>query len=94
MSKGRENMSTPLETLIATLENVLRNTLDPPADPAHASDAIDRELAAPARQTRVISLRDTDVMAAFRDELSDGLIRADTVNRVLQLVNDIVMKML
>jgi hypothetical protein len=87
-------MSAPFETLITTLENVLRNTLDSPGGAAGATDAIDRELAAPERQTRVISLRDTDVMAAFRDELSDGLIRADTVNRVLQLVNDIVMKML
>jgi hypothetical protein len=53
-----------------------------------AKDAIDRELAAPMRTTQVRSLRDAPEIAAFRQELMDGLIRADTANRLLSLIHE------
>lgn len=51
-----------------------------------AGDAIDDVLQSPARTTAVRSLRDAPEIAAFRNELIDGLIRADTANRLLRLV--------
>lgn len=52
----------------------------------NGGDAIDIELAQPARTTAVRSVRDTPEVAAFRQELVDGLIRVDTANRLLRLV--------
>ena len=57
-------------------------------------DAIDAVLNSPARTTSVASLRDAPEVAAFRNELVDGLIRADTANQLLRLVAMIVEKML
>ena len=51
-----------------------------------AGDAINDVLQSPARTTAVRSLRDAPEIATFRDELIDGLIRADTANRLLRLV--------
>lgn len=53
-------------------------------------DAIDSVLAAPARNTAVRSLRRAPEIEAFRQALTDGLIRADTVNKLLRLVNEVV----
>lgn len=53
-------------------------------------DAIDAELARPARATGVVSLREAPEVEAFREELVNGLIRVDTVNRLLRLVNELV----
>jgi len=55
-----------------------------------AGDAIDTVLATPARTTAVHSLRSAPEIEAFRQALTDGLIRADTVNQLLRLVNEIV----
>lgn len=52
-------------------------------------DAIDAVLASSPRTTSVRSLRNDDAMNRFRQELSDGLIRVDTVGKVLRLVNTI-----
>ncbi len=49
-------------------------------------DAISRLLAAPPRTTALTELRDEPVMQQFRAELSDALIRADTVRRMLELI--------
>jgi len=57
-------------------------------------DAIDVTLREPARKTSVQSLRNAPEIEAFRNELIDGLIRADTANRLLNLVATIVEKML
>lgn len=57
-------------------------------------DAIDRILSAGDRETAVASLRDSDVVNAFRDELTDGLIRVDTANRLLGLVSQIIARLL
>ncbi len=57
-------------------------------------DAIDDVLASPARQTAVRSLREAPEVEAFRNELVDGLIRADTANQLLRLVALVVERML
>lgn len=49
-------------------------------------DAIDRALAETPRTTRVPSLADHDVVRRFRQELTDGRIRIDTVNQLLRLI--------
>lgn len=59
-------------------------TSDVPAAPLH--DAIDDVLAAPPRQTHVVSLADSPIMQQFRVELTNGLIQIDTLNQVLRLV--------
>ena len=61
-----------------------------PQRKAPAGDAIDAVLASPARTTGVRSLRSSPEIEAFRQALVDGLIRADTVNRLLRLVNEVV----
>lgn len=50
-------------------------------------DAIDRILARPPRRTDARSLRTDPAIVAFRRELQDGIVRADTVRRVLQLIS-------
>ncbi|MFO0972758.1 MAG: hypothetical protein U1A27_04865 [Phycisphaerae bacterium] len=52
---------------------------------AAGGDAIDAVLAGAPRTTAVVSLVDSPVMQKFRQELTDGLIRVDTVNQLLQL---------
>lgn len=59
-----------------------------------AGDAIDLILASPARTTEVCSLRHDPVVEAFRQELVDGLIRVDTANKLLHLVNTVVTALL
>lgn len=58
------------------------------------ADAIDAVLASPPRVTAVRSLRRDPVVETFRRELTDGLIRVDTLNRLLSLVNTVVTALL
>ena len=53
-------------------------------------DAIDDVLSAAPRTTAVQSLRDHPDVVQFRQELTDGLIRVDTANRLLRLVSTVV----
>jgi len=53
-------------------------------------DAIDRVLLEPSRQTRVESLRDSEVVQQFRNDLIDGLIRVDTANQLFRLIAQVV----
>ncbi len=55
-----------------------------------ARDAIDEVLEGPRRTTQVVSLGESEVVAAFRRELADGFIRIDTVNQLLRLVSAVV----
>ena len=71
-----------LDELMTTLENANR--------PLNA-DAIDAVLAGQPRRTQAVSVRQAPEMEAFRRELTDGLIRADTVNQVLRLLNEWIM---
>lgn len=54
---------------------------------APPGDAIDAVLAGPARRTEVVPLRDSPVVQKFRNDLIDGLIRADSINQLLRLAN-------
>jgi len=62
-------------------------------DPVRRPDAIDAVLAAPPRTSRVRSLRDSPVVAQFRQELLDGLIRADAARRLLALIAEVVKRL-
>jgi len=70
-----------LDRLISTLDAVMRKT---------PHDAIDAELAAPPRVTAVRALRDDPIVQQFRQELIDGLIRVDTAQRLLALIEQAV----
>jgi len=50
------------------------------------ADAIDTELQAEPRRTALKDISSAPEVEAFRNELVDGLIRVDTVNRLLNLV--------
>ncbi len=50
-------------------------------------DAIDAVLAQPQRQTNVQRLQNDPAMAAFREELVNGLIRVDTVRQFLSVLS-------
>ncbi len=69
------------ERFLESLELRLQEPVQPP-------DAIDRELARPPRRTSVRALRDDPVVARFREDLSNGLVRLDTVNALLRLMTD------
>ncbi|MCP4591413.1 MAG: hypothetical protein GY842_11760 [bacterium] len=79
-------MSVPtaeLDRLLAALDERLER------EPS-AKDAIDLILASSPRRTEVRSLRHDPTVEAFRQELIDGLIRVDTANRLLGLVNTVI----
>jgi len=102
----KAGVTQELDSLLSTLELLIEpGGADPggtpqvgtrvPQEPAPqgvapAGDAIDAVLASPARTTAVQTLRSSPEIEAFRQALIDGLIRADTVNRLLRLVNEVV----
>ncbi|MFQ5462662.1 MAG: hypothetical protein ACE5E5_08555 [Phycisphaerae bacterium] len=71
-----------LDDMIDALETRARKVAD--------GDAIDRVLSGPVRRSTASSLRDHEAVRAFRRELSDGMIRVDTVNRLLGLVGKLI----
>jgi hypothetical protein len=77
-----------LDELLATLETRLTAS-----GTDGREDAIDAVLGSPARTTNVTSLREAPEVASFREALIDGLIRVDTANRLLRLVNEIVIRL-
>jgi hypothetical protein len=82
-----------LDELISTLA-VATNSEANSAPEARSLDAIDRELAAPRRTSNIISLADSPEVNAFRSELIDGLIRVDTANQFLRLLNQVITQLL
>ena len=74
-----------LSTIQETLDDLLKD-IDRGARQASRGDAIDEILSAPVRTTTTRSLRDHAVVQQFRDELANGLIRVDTVHRLLGLI--------
>jgi hypothetical protein len=81
-----------LDDLLATMEKIEQNTAAQQAQ--SGGDAIDRTLASPPRTTNVRSLRDSLEVRAFRQALTDGLIRADTANQLLKLVDRVLTTLL
>ena len=87
-----ENQSTSvLDQLLATLDAAADKE---PKTFTGNPDAITLKMAKERRKTNVTSVRDDPVMEAFRQELTDGLIRVDTVQKVISLVNTVVQKVL
>ena len=78
MAKDRDNLMALLERLEESIPQPRRQ------------DAIDAILASDPRSTGVRSLRDHEVVQKFRRELSDGLIRVDTANKLLGLIRTVV----
>ena len=70
-----------LDALLHRLEELL--------DATHRGDAIDRALAAPARNSGAVSLRAHKVVRQFREEAVQGLIRLDTANQLLGLLQSV-----
>lgn len=54
--------------------------------PARSADVIDRVRLSPVRTTAARSLRDDEVIRRFREEVTSGLIRVDTVRQLLGLI--------
>ena len=77
MAKERDNV-------LALLDRLEENIPQP-----NRRDAIDAILAGDPRSTAVRSLRDHEVVQKFRRELSDGLIRVDTANKLLGLIRTV-----
>jgi hypothetical protein len=78
MANERDN----LEALIERLEEGIPL--------GRRKDAIDAILASEPRTTGVRSLREHEVVQKFRREMSDGLIRTDTANKLLELIRTVV----
>ncbi len=70
--------------------NRLLERLETGIEPSRNGDAIDAILAGAPRTTNARPLRDHKVVRRFRRELSDGLIRVDTVNQLLSLIRSAV----
>jgi hypothetical protein len=90
MSDSDTNSDTTriLDDLLSTLEIKLA------ARPAQArTDAITAILNQDPRRTGVVSLHSTPAVEAFRQALTDGLIRVDTANRLLRLINEVVVRL-
>jgi len=87
-SDSEETQTTPEVGTQASQEPAPKAVAPQPKAPS--GDAIDAVLASPARTTAVRSLRSSPEIEAFRQALVDGLIRVDTVNQLLRLVNEVV----
>jgi hypothetical protein len=78
MAKDRDKLMALLDRLEESIPKAKRR------------DAIDAILASEPRTTSVRSLRDHEAVQQFRRELSDGLIRVDTANKLLGLIRTVV----
>lgn len=84
------NAIEKLDQIIDQLDQTAGAAAPPATGAAPATgDAINRVLDAPPRTTAVKSLRDEPVMQQFRQELTDGLIRADTVRQFLAIIQQV-----
>lgn len=82
-----------LDDLLGTLESAsATQSSNNGSGKSLSGDAIDAVLASPKRTTKVTSLRDAPEVKAFRDGLIDGLIRVDTANQLLRLINEIIVR--
>lgn len=62
--------------------------------PSTGGDALDRIRNTPARQSRTRRLRDTDLVRQFREDLTNGLVRVDRLNQVLELLSSVIKRVL
>lgn len=106
MATEQNTAATELDRLIETLGGVegqhARQSAMPAADQRQAGgsresgagDAIDEVLRQPVRVLAAVSLREAPEVVAFRDELVSGLIRVDTARQLLQLVNEVILRLM
>ena len=78
MAKDRDNLLALFDRLEESIPKPKRR------------DAIDAILAGEPRTTAIRSLRDHEAVRQFWRELSDGLIRVDTANKLLGLIRTVV----
>ncbi|MEE9296610.1 MAG: hypothetical protein V3W34_16825 [Phycisphaerae bacterium] len=71
------------DRLVSALESLAPKTGRP-------EDAIDRILAAAPRRTEARSLRDDPVVARFREDLANGLIRMETADALFRLIGEVI----
>ena len=84
-----------LDDLLSTLESAAGGQSSSDGSIKSISgDAIDAVLSSPKRTTKVSSLRDAPEVRAFREALIDGLIRIDTANQLLRLVNTLITRIM
>ncbi|MHC4443821.1 MAG: hypothetical protein ACYTF1_04780 [Planctomycetota bacterium] len=83
-----------LDDLLSTLESAAGGESGNGSIERISGDAIDAVLSSPKRTTKVTSLRDAPEVRAFREALVDGLIRIDTANQLLRLVNTIITRIM
>ena len=84
-----------LDDLLGTLESAAETQSSNSSSVKKVSgDAIDAVLSSSKRTTKVVSLREAPEVKAFRDSLVDGLIRIDTANQLLRLINTIIVQLL
>jgi len=76
-----------IDELLSTLDEAVQKK-------STRGDAIDAVLSSPGRVTHVTSLKDTPQAKAFRQALMDGMIRTDAVNKLLGLINEVVVGVL
>jgi hypothetical protein len=93
MAMASSEPTQVLDDLLSTLESRLAQASAAPAIVTTHGDAIGAVLAEPPRATAVVSLRDAPVVDAFRQALTDGLIRVDVVNRLLTLINEVIVRL-
>jgi len=81
-----------LDELLNNLEAMGQQKKSVPARPSNKGDAIDQVLNSPGRTTATVSLQNAPEVTAFREALTDGLIRADALNGLLRLINEVVVR--
>jgi hypothetical protein len=83
-----------MPTLTEELDRLVHTLETGTATAAGTADAIDAVLASPARTSEIRVLRHDPIIEAFRRELTDGLVRVDTANQLLSLVNTVLTTLL
>ena len=78
-----------MENTDAVLDDLLQR-LESRGEQPRLNDAIDDILVDKPRRTSARSLRDDETVKRFRQELSDGLIQADTAGRLIELIRSAV----
>lgn len=80
-----------MNELMAILEELLGESnaieTDAGGEAPMGPDAIDEVLNRPARESKVVSLKDHEALRRFRGELSAGSVSVNTVLAVLRLVH-------
>lgn len=84
------NVTEALDRLVGAADQAAAGDGGATTPAQRARDAIDEVLEGPRRTTQVVSLGQSEVVAAFRRELADGFIRIDTVNQLLRLVSAVI----